>query len=78
MTTTAELLNTDQGQVVRLPDEFQMPGSRVSIRREGDAVVLEPLKGATWPPGFFEAIRIEDSAFQRPDQGELPPLVELG
>jgi len=77
MTKTAELLDTDKGQVVRLPDEFRMPGPRVSIRRDGHAVVLEPLKGSEWPPGFFDAIRIDDPAFQRPDQGELPPVVAL-
>jgi hypothetical protein len=31
----------------------------------------------TWPPGFFDAIRIDDPAFQRPDQGELPPPAAL-
>lgn len=77
MTKTAELLNTDQGQIVRLPDEFRLPGPRVSIRRDGNAVVLEPIKTSDWPPGFFEAIRINDPAFERPDQGELPPVAGI-
>jgi virulence-associated protein VagC len=77
MTQTAELMNTDQGQLVRLPEEFRLPGPRVSIRKEGSSVVLEPLKETSWPPGFFEAIQIDDSAFQRPDQGALPPVVAL-
>jgi virulence-associated protein VagC len=45
MTKTAVLENTDEGQVVRLPDEFRLPGQRVTIRREGIAVVLESEKG---------------------------------
>jgi antitoxin VapB len=77
MTKTAELVDTDKGQFVQLPDEFRLPGPRVSIRRDGSAVVLEPLKTLDWPPGFFDAIRIDDPAFQRPDQGELPPIVSL-
>jgi antitoxin VapB len=77
MPKTAELVNTSDGQIVRLPDEFRLPGPRVSIRREGSSVVLEPMRDATWPPGFFEAIRIDDPAFQRPDQGELPPIIAI-
>jgi len=30
-----------------------------------------------WPPGFFEAIRIGDLAFARPEQGQLPPIPVL-
>jgi antitoxin VapB len=70
MTTTAEIVDTDRGQVVHLPLEFHLPGNRVSIRRDGNAVVLEPLKAESWPPGFCESIRIDDPAFQRPDQGD--------
>ena len=77
MSNTAELHETENGQIVRLPDEFRFPGLVVSIRRDGDAVVLEPLHRADWAPGFFEAIRIDDPAFQRPDQGELPPIISL-
>jgi antitoxin VapB len=75
--TTAELLNTENGQVVRLPGEFRLPGPRVAIRREGTSVVLEPILEGTWPEGFFESIHIDDPAFQRPRQGELPPIVSI-
>jgi hypothetical protein len=34
-------------------------------------------KASTWPEGFFESIRIDDANFTRPEQGELPPVVEL-
>jgi hypothetical protein len=40
-------------------------------------VLLVPLKASTWPEGFFENIRIEDANFTRPDQGELPAIVEF-
>jgi hypothetical protein len=36
-----------------------------------------PVKASTWPEGFFESIRIDDVNFTRPDQGELPPIVEF-
>ncbi|WP_254511601.1 antitoxin [Anatilimnocola floriformis] len=70
---TAELIEVHGLQAIQLPNEFRFNGSSVSIRKAGDAVILEPLKPSHWPPGFFEAIRIEDPAFERPDQGEMPP-----
>jgi virulence-associated protein VagC len=63
---TVEIIDTDQGQTVRLPDEFRFETATVSIRREGDAVILEPIRPTHWPDGFFEAIRI--AAFARPPQ----------
>lgn len=71
---TAEIVETSQGQMVRLPEEFRLPGNQVAIRREGDAVVLEPLNASQWPEGFFSSIHIEDPAFVRPEQGSMPPV----
>ena len=69
---TVELLKTSNGQAVPLPEEFRFETSTVSIRRDGDAVILEPVKSTDWPVGFFDAIRIDDEAFTRPDQGSTP------
>jgi virulence-associated protein VagC len=57
---------------VRLPDEFRFASDTVSIRRQGEAVILEPIKASNWPDGFFDAIRIDDPAFVRPPQGTTP------
>ncbi len=70
---TTEVISIDGRQAVELPDEFCFQSATISIRREGEAVILEPLKSNTWPTGFFEDIRIDDSAFARPPQGETPP-----
>ena len=78
MTSTVEIVDTEAGQVIRLPSDFRLPGNRASVRREGDAVVLEPLKDSSWPAGFFASIRIDDPAFNRPEQGELPPVADFG
>lgn len=32
---------------------------------------------AAWPAGFFEEIRIADPGFERPSQGEMPPIAAL-
>ena len=75
MTTT--LFTNGRSQAVRIPKELRLEGKEVSIRRMGDGVLLLPLKATTWPEGFFENIRINDANFSRPEQGDLPPIVEF-
>jgi antitoxin VapB len=41
---TAKLFMHGRSQAVRLPKAFRMPGKEVRIRKEGDAVILEPLE----------------------------------
>ena len=43
MTKTAKLFWAGRSQAVRLPKEFRMAGTEVRIRRQGAAVVLEPI-----------------------------------
>jgi len=71
---TAEVVSIAGHQAVKLPDGYRFDDSMVSIRREGDAVILEPVRVGKWPTGFFEAIRVDDPAFTRPTQGEMPPV----
>jgi len=75
MTTT--LFTNGRSQAVRIPKELRFEGKEVSIRRLGDGVLLMPVKASTWPEGFFDSIRIDDANFVRPDQGELPPVVDF-
>jgi len=74
---TVEILETDRGQAVPLPEEFRFATRTVSIRRDGEAVILEPIKPSHWPERFFDAIRINDPAFIRPEQGPTPPAPRL-
>jgi virulence-associated protein VagC len=75
--TTVQIIETNQGQAVPLPEEFRFTTPTVSIRREGDAVILEPVKPAHWPEHFFEDIHIDDPSFARPPQGAIPPAPRL-
>lgn len=43
MIKTAKLFRNGNSQAVRLPQEFRFKGDEVRIRKEGDAVVLEPM-----------------------------------
>jgi virulence-associated protein VagC len=71
---TATVILEGELQTVRLPKGFHLPTPTVSVRHDGDAIVLEPLKAKSWPERFFEFIHISDAAFVRPAQGMLPPV----
>ena len=43
----AKLFRNNRSQAVRIPVEFEMPGDRVLIRREGDRLVIEPVSRPT-------------------------------
>jgi virulence-associated protein VagC len=73
---TATVTVEGDRQTVRLPKSVHLP-STVFVRQAGDAVVLEPAKPKTWPDGFFESIHVTDPAFERPEQGQLPPVKNL-
>ena len=66
---TAALFNTGGSQAVRLPKEYRFEGSAVRIRREGRAVVLEPLEKAGWPAGYWERLH---SLGEVPDDFTVP------
>jgi antitoxin VapB len=73
----AQIIEFEGEQAVKLPREFRLTGEVVSIRRQGRAIILEPLQPANWPEGFFEEIRIDDPAFSRPPQGAMPAVPSL-
>lgn len=71
---TADVSTLNGRQNILLPTGFQVPGKQAAVRKVGDAIVVEPLKPSEWPEGFFEAIHIDDSSFERPPQGSAPPI----
>lgn len=38
----AKLFRNNRSQAVRIPAEFQLPGSRVRIYKEGERLIIEP------------------------------------
>jgi virulence-associated protein VagC len=73
---TATVTVEGDRQTVRLPKSVHLPAT-VLVRQDGDAVVLEPAKSKSWPEGFFASVHISDPAFERPEQGHLPPVKDL-
>ena len=39
---TASLFRNGRNQAVRIPVEFELPGTEVTIRKDGDALIIEP------------------------------------
>jgi antitoxin VapB len=39
-----KLFRNNKSQAVRIPADFELPGDRVMIHREGDRLVIEPIK----------------------------------
>jgi antitoxin VapB len=77
---TAKLFWTGRSQAVRLPKEFRFEGDEVRIRRQGDAVILEPVvKDWAWLDalaGRFDADAAE-AALEKPKPQERPELDRL-
>ena len=76
---TAKLFQHGGSQAVRLPKAFRFEGAEVTVRRDGDAVILEPIKKKR-PPTNEEIdamwARIDAlSGGEFPDR-EQPPMQE--
>ena len=69
-----KIFKSGNSYAVRIPREFNPTEGEITIEAIGDRWILCPARAESWPPGFFEAIRIEDPAFARSDQGEHRPI----
>ena len=67
----AKVFWTGRSQAVRLPKEFRFEGDVVSIRKQGNAVILEPID--RWPQDYWESFNGIGDDFERLPQGVLPP-----
>ena len=67
----AKVFWNGRSQAVRLPKEFRFEGDEVLVRREGEAVVLEPLPRRDWPDGFWNRLDELSDGLEFP---EIEPL----
>ena len=82
MSATAKLFTHGGSQAVRLPKAFRFEGTEVSVRKEGDAVILEPVKvqQESWEEFWakLDAIRGDESlAYPPRDDLVWPEPVDL-
>lgn len=79
MPSTAKIFMHGRSQAVRLPKEFRLPGTVCRVRREGNAVILEPIEtnfgGQAW---LAELARLRDLSGEpiMPGGREQPPMPE--
>ena len=78
MAQTAKLFWSGRSQAVRLPKEFRLAGDEVRIRKEGTAVILEPI-ATDWQwlddiAGKFSEDFFRDGRNQPP----MPPGRDMG
>jgi antitoxin VapB len=67
-TKRAKVFWTGRSQAVRLPKEFRVEGEELSVRRQGRALVLEPVN--EWPPGWVESFVSPEIDWRRAPQGK--------
>ena len=67
---TAKIFWSGNSQAVRLPEELRFePGTEeVAIRRQGEQIILEPVKAEEWPDDFWRAFEGMPEGFERPAQ----------
>jgi antitoxin VapB len=68
--STAKVFRSGNSQAVRLPKEFRFPvgTEEVAIRRQGERLILEPVKHEKWPEEFWSAFGGMSPDFERPRQ----------
>lgn len=67
------LFRNGRNQAVRIPVEFELPGSEAVMRKEGDRLIIEPKSRKL---GLFEwlaTLEPLEEAFPDIDEGLLPP-----
>lgn len=68
--STAKVFWSGNSQAIRLPREFRFPEEtqEVSVRREGERLILEPLDAEEWPEEFWQSFGAMPEDFDRPSQ----------
>ena len=71
----AALFRNGRNQAVRIPREFELEGTEVLIRKEGDRLILTPMRKrsltellASWEPLDDELPEFEDAPPQERDE----------
>lgn len=80
MWSIAKVFMTGGSQAVRLPKEFRFKSGEMRIRKEGNAVILEPLvKDWSWIDTIARPIDQDflDAVAERPDDQSGPGLAGM-
>jgi antitoxin VapB len=73
---TVSLFRNGRNQAIRIPVEFELPGSEATIRKDGDRLIIEPKAKTQSFVEFLENFEpIPD--FPDVDDSNLPPLRDV-
>ena len=72
----AKLFRNNRSQAVRIPAEFELPGDRVLISRDGDRLIIEPAPRSRGLIDLLDAWEPLDEPFPDVDEG-LRPLRDV-
>ena len=66
----AKVFWSGNSQAVRLPKEFRFAEEtdEVCIRKEGELIILEPVRREEWPEEFWRAFEGMPADFERPSR----------
>lgn len=70
----AKLFRNNRSQAVRIPVEFELPGDRVLIHREGSKLIIEPV---TRPTNIIELLAEWRKEAPLGPEDELPTIEDL-
>lgn len=71
----AKIFMHGRSQAVRLPKEFRLPGKEVRVSRDGDRIILEPVKEAFDVQAWFKSLdEFRDVPFLPEGRPEQPPM----
>jgi len=68
---TASLFRNGRNQAVRIPVEFELPGTEVRLIKDGDRLIIEPKPKPTLRE-FLDSIEPVDIDWPDVDEGLLP------
>jgi len=75
---TASLFRNGRNQAVRIPVEFELPGTEVTIRQDGDSLVIEPKKKQlTLIEALDQMEPLTAEEWPDIDGSDLPPLKDI-
>jgi antitoxin VapB len=72
---TVSLFRNGRNQAIRIPVEFELPGDEATIRKEGDALIIEPKRRKTLLEALDEMEPVPD--FPDVDDNDLLPLRDI-
>lgn len=68
----ARLFRNGRNQAVRIPREFELPGNEVIIRKDGDRLIVEPVRKPNSLAELLASWETLEEEFPDVDEGLLP------